>query len=126
MSLSLLVTIKCLRNGFMTRIVSFIFRCHTEAQYHIVYTMVTSLYTTTPLQWSSFPTHITSHCPHTGDLLLSLFITAYIVHIFTYVNHIYILYRGNVCIFPPKTFKLLMHTYISFSLGQKKQLSKQD
>lgn len=33
-SLSLLVTIKCLRNGFMTRIV-FFFRCHIEAQYHI-------------------------------------------------------------------------------------------
>lgn len=46
-SLSLLVTIKCLRNGFMTRIVSIFQMSHRSSISHMyIRTMVTSLHTT--------------------------------------------------------------------------------
>lgn len=99
MSLSLLVTIKCLRNGFLTRIVSFYFSDVTQKlNITYVYTMVTSLYTMTPLQTTAFLKHtITSYCPHTGDLFLSS--SQLTSCTFSHKPYIY-LFTGNVCSFP--------------------------
>lgn len=86
-SLSLLVTIKCLRNGFMTRI-AFFFRCHIEAQYHIrIYYGNFTVHYNTTAKHQRFQNTVTSHCPHTGDLCPTLHHSLHHAHF--HINHMY-------------------------------------
>lgn len=127
MSLLLLVTIKCLRNGFLTRTV-FVFFTFSDVTQKLnityLYAMVTSLCTTTPLQTSAFPN---TSSPATVHTLVTCLSHHSLHHAHFLVNHIYIFILQEMFVASlNKTVKLLMHTYVSFSLGQKKQLSKQD